>query len=298
MSKVSADEAAELELVAEAKLFELLSGSKASDTFAAGGVTVAGDHFYVNFSDTPHLARIHSSLDAEHPDNRLFRKMAPVQGYKDICYDQYGKRFLLLSSPLKDPSDDRLRPKISELAADLLFLDQDWIDYPLEGKNRVLGGVGYLELGGEEYLFGLCLGNKCRGGRKSRKPGGGRMQVFQNEGSKWVRQGSIKLPSAVQFEDYTGIAARNNCIAVTSRTNSALWVGEFKERGWGFVDKGEIYHFPKSTRGNKVYCNLGGIVWLDDKRIVAVSGPHQRRQNKRCEKKNQSIHIFSFPGNY
>ena len=297
MSKVSATKAMELELIAEAKLFELLSGSKASDTYAVGGVTVAGDNFYVNFCDTPHLARIHSSLDAEHPDNRLFRKMAPVQGYDDICYDQYGKRFLLLSSALKEPGQEGTRPKISELAADLLFLDQDWIDYPLEGNNRVLGGLGYLELGGQEYLFGLCRGNKCRGGRKGNKPGGGRIQVFQNEGSIWARQGSIKLPNAVQFENYTGIAARKDRIAVTSQANSALWVGKLKERGWGFVDDGEIYHFPKSARGNNVYCNLGGIVWLDDKRIVAVSGRHQRRQNKRCEKKDQSIHIFSLPGN-
>ncbi len=297
MSEVSAAKTMELELIGEAKLFGLLPGCMATDTLAASGVTVAGEHFYVNFSDTPHLARIHSSLDPEHPDNRLFRKMAPVQGYKDICYDHYGKRFLLLSSPMKDPEDDRMRPKISELAADMVYLDQDWIDFSSEGKDRVFGGIGYLELSGQEYLFGLCRGNKCRGGRKGKKPGGGRIQVFQNEGSRWVRQGSIKLPKAVQFENYTGIAAKGNRIAVAGRANSALWIGEFKERGWGFVDDGQIYHFPKSSRGNDIYCNVGGLVWLDDKRIVIVSGLHKRRQNKRCEKKDQSIHIFSIASN-
>lgn len=295
MSKVSVGEIVELELVKEAKFFELLTGSRASDKFAARGVTVAGDYFYVNFSDAPHLARIHSSLDVEHPDNRLFRKLAPVKGYKDICYDQYGKRFLLLSRPIKDPSDDRLRPRISELAADLVYLDQDWIDYPIEGKNRVLGGLGYVELSGQEYLFGLCEGNKCRGGRKGKEPGSGRIQVFQNEGSKWVRQGSIGLPSSVQFARYTGLAARKNRFAVASQSNSALWTGEFKERGWGFVDEGKIYQFPVETSGNAVYCNLGGLVWLDDDRIVVVSGPAKRRQNKRCDEKNQSIHIFKIP---
>jgi len=294
MSTLSLSEAPVLELVEETKLYSLLPGSRAEDRFEASGVCVKGNHFYVVFEDTPHIARLHCSLTAGHRDNILFRQLAEKEGYEDITYLNEGRRFLFLTEPKKH-ADGSLKPEISQFTTDLQFLDEDWMDYPMDGRDKGLEGFTLVNRGGEEYVLSICEGYKCQGGRKGRAPGGGRIQIFQSVGMIWAHKGTIKLPKDLLFENFAGITVKGNRMAVVSQVSSAVWVGQLQEDGWGLVDEGQVYIFPKSKRGNTVYCNTEGIDWINENKLVFVSDRKKPGQNKRCSKKEQSIHIFRIP---
>lgn len=294
MSGLSLSEAPVLELIKEQKLYELLPGSRPEDSFEATGVCRKDEHFFVIFDDTPHIARLHSSLTESHEDNILFRRMVQTVGYVDITYVEKIRQFLILTKPKKDKGGNH-RPKINEYTADLQFLDADWVDFTLKGNDRRLEGVEVVHYDGQEYFLGLCEGNKCKSGRKGRKPGGGRIHVFQNEGIIWAHKETIKLPKKLQFEDYTSMAIRNRRVAIVSQVTSAVWVGHFQENDWDFVDEGKVYNFPKNKSGNTKYCNIEGVDWFDDEELVVVSNRRKLGQNRRCQQTDQSIHIFKIP---
>ncbi len=294
MSGLSLSEAPSLELVKEQKLYELLPGSSPDDSFEATGVCRKDEHFFVIFDDTPHIARLHVTLTIGHDDNILFRRMVQTVGYVDITYVEKIRQFLILTKPKKDKGGNH-RPKINEYTADLQFLDADWVDFPLEGNDRRLEGLEMVHYDGQEYFLGLCEGNKCKSGRKGRKPGGGRIHVFQNEGTIWAHKETINLPKELQFVDYTAMAVRERQVAIVSQLTSAIWVGQFQGSGWDFVDDGRVYVFPKSKKDNIAYCNIEGVDWSDTGELVVVSNRRKRGQNRRCQKTDQSIHIFKVP---
>ncbi len=56
------------------------------------------------------------------------------------------------------------------------------------------------------------------------------------------------------------------------------------------------YEFPTNERGKIIYCNVEGVCWLNSNRIVVVSDKYKtQEQPKRCQQKDQSIHIFQIP---
>ena len=64
------------------------------------------------------------------------------------------------------------------------------------------------------------------------RPGGGRIQVFRGgSAGGWVHTGTIRLPRTLDFEDYSGIAAAGDRLAVVSQASSALWVGRLAPAG-------------------------------------------------------------------
>jgi hypothetical protein len=294
MSGLSLSEAPSLELVKEQKLYELLPGSSPDDSFEATGVCRKDEHFFVIFDDTPHIARLHVSLTIGHDDNILFRRMVQTVGYVDITYAEKLSQFLILTKPKKDKGGNH-RPKINEYTTDLQFLDADWVDFALEGNDRRLEGLEMVHYDGQEYFLGLCQGNKCKSGRQGRKPGDGRIQVFQNEGTIWAHKDTINLPKELQFVDYTAMAVRDRRVAIVSQLTSAVWLGHFQESGWDFVDDGRIYVFPKNKKDYIAYCNIEGVDWSDAGELVVVSNRRTRGQNRRCQKTDQSIHIFKVP---
>lgn len=44
-----------------------------------------------------------------------------------------------------------------------------------------------------------------------------------------------------------------------------------------------------------IYCNVEGIQWLDDVRIVIASDKAKKDQPFRCVEKEQRVHIFALP---
>ena len=294
MSESLSSKAPELELVTEHKLYELLPGSSTEDRFEAYSVCKAGDHNFVIFEDTPHIARIHKSLLASHRENIIFRQLTEKQLYEDITFDKRSGRFFVLTKAEKRVKG-RLYPRISEYTADLQFLDTDLVDFPLSGKDGTLSAFHMVRRKKQEYVLGLCAQNHCKGGRQGRIPGGGRIQTFVNEGNSWAHKGTINLPSKAAFEGYTALSVRNGRIAVASKNDSAVWIGQFQDGGWDFVDMGIVYELPKSKKDNTVYCTVEGIDWSDNDELVVVSSRRTRSQPKRSRKKDQSIHLFRVP---
>ncbi|WP_328494219.1 hypothetical protein OHS59_16855 [Streptomyces sp. NBC_00414] len=127
-----------------------------------------------------------------------------------------------------------------------------------------------VERSGTGYLLALCEGNRCAGGKKGRKPGGGRIQVFRRDGERWIRTDVIRLPRSLPFEDYSSVSVRDGRIAVLSQASSALWVGRVSTRKWE-VDEGTVHRLPTDGEGRTAYGNPEGVSWVPADHAVIVS---------------------------
>jgi hypothetical protein len=284
-----------LELVRESKLYELLPGGSADDRLEASGVCLRNGCFYVIFDNSPHIARLDSSLAIDSPVNALLRQRGESAGFEDVTYHERARRFLIIIESLIH-SDGVYKPNIEEYDDDFRYQENNWADFCLEGENKGIEGLAYVHRDGHDYVLGLCEGNKCRGGKRGRKPGGGRIQVFQKGTDQWDHKGTIKLPKAVQFQDYASLDVDKSRIAVVSQITSALWIGTFRAGSWDFVDDGVIFRFPQNEAGETVYCNIEGVSWITRRQIVVVSDKSKPgTQSDLCRRKDQSIHIFDVP---
>jgi hypothetical protein len=170
-----------------------------------------------------------------------------------------------------------------------------------------------------KLLMGLCEGNYCRGGAKGQMRGNGRLVVAEHRdnsgagkrGSNGTRGGNddeevcgwdvvkvVKIPKSADFMDYSGIATRGNKIAITSQEDSAAWIGEFDWARLEWVNgdgNGQVYHFPRDNHCEMIYCNVEGIDWLDDTRLVIASDKAKSTQPYRCIEHDQSLGIFALP---
>ena len=282
-----------LRLVKEHKLHELLGGSR-DDRLEASGVCARGKSFYVIFDNAPHVARLDCSLTAGHKDNVLLRQRGESVGFEDVTFHEGMKRFLIMIEAL--PFRDAYRPLIEEYDEDFRFIEYNWVDFRLPGENKGIEGLCYVRRGNEDYVLGMCEGNRCKCGKAGRKPGGGRIQVFQKGKGQWDHVGTLKLPKSVRFEDYASLRVEGDRIAVVSQVTSALWIGRLSPKTLELVDEGQTYLFPRDERGRVIYCNIEGIAWVTPSRLVVVSDKRKPgEQPKCCGPKDQSIHLFDLP---
>jgi hypothetical protein len=284
-----------LELVKEYKVYELLPGGSANDRLEASGVCVRNDFYYVIFDNSPHIARLHNSLTPGHPSNALLRQRGESAGFEDITYHPGLKRYLIILEALVFDASS-YKPNIEEYDDDFRYLESRWVDFALEGANKGMEGLTYMIRNQEEYVLGVCEGNKCKSGNKGRIPGGGRIQILRRGETQWDYLGKLKLPKSVLFEDYASLEADRDRIAVVSQMSSALWVGQLQPNGWEWVDDGKIYLFPRNEAGEIIYCNIEGIAWVSPNQVVVVSDRFKPgEQSETCARKDQSIHIFNIP---
>ncbi len=282
-----------LELVRERKISELLPGA-ANEQWEASGVCVGEGYFYVIFDNSPHIARLAGSLTVGDPANILLRQRGQTAGFEDITYHERERRFLILIEALA--LDECYKPLIEEYDDDFRFIQSLWVDFPLQNANKGMEGITYVCRDGQDYVLCMCEGNKCKSGRAGRKPGGGRIHIFQRGKNQWKHAGVIKLPPSVLFKDYACLDVDGNQVAVVSQRSAALWIGAFQESGWDFVDEGVIYPFPKNEKGKVVYGNVEGVGWITPTQIVVVSDKYKPgEQPSRCRAKDQSIHVFNLP---
>src|SRR4029453_2587074 len=111
---------------------------------------------------------------------------------------------------------------IEECDEEFRFKGRQWVDFAFEKRNTGFEGLSAVRWRGCDYLLALCEGNRCRAGKKGRRPGGGRIQVLERRGKLWQRVATIELPRSVRFEDYSALAIRGERIAVTSQETSRL----------------------------------------------------------------------------
>jgi hypothetical protein len=284
----------ELRLVKERRLADLIAPPKGSGVLEASGVVRKDGDYYVIFDNVRHVARIDAGLSPTSNRHGWFGRRRSGDGYEDIAYSAARRRFYLLIEAEKHP-DGTYKPLIDECDDAGQFIGRHWVDIHFAKRNTGLEGLSVVNWEGDEYLLGLCEGNRCRAGKAGRKGGGGRVHVLSRKGALWVSVAKIKLPPSVDFEDYSAIALEGDRIAVISQVTSRLWIGVLRRGAWTIAGKGRVYDFPRTKKGRPKYCTLEGLCWLSNTRFVLVSDLSKRRYRDACRKTDQSIHVFDLP---
>jgi hypothetical protein len=284
-----------LTLVRERKLADLVPFPKDGSVLEASGVLVRGRDFFVIFDNVRRVARIQPSLEPGAPRHGWMGRARVGEGYEDIAYSPERRRYYLLIEAEKHP-DGSFKAVIEECDEAFRFKGRRFVDFPFEERNTGFEGLSAVRWRGRDYLLALCEGNRCRAGRKGRRPGGGRIQVLEASGKVWRPVATIKLPSRAWFEDYSALGIRGERIAVTSQQTSRLWLGRLRRSDWTIVGAGRVFDFPRTRKGKPLYCTVEGISWIAEDTFVAVSDLAKAEYPGRCERKDQSIHVFRLPG--
>jgi hypothetical protein len=284
----------QLELVKEAKIFDILEGSL-DPRLEASGVLAKDGLFYVIFDNMPHIACIGPELSRAARDNHMImQERGHRRGFEDIAYDSWSGRFYVLIESLPRGRANFMAA-VQEYDANFCYIDSAWLDFPLDRPNKGLEGLTCVNREGQTYLLGLCEGNRCKGGAEGRIPGGGRIHVFQRGRRNWDRIGKIRLPETVRFVDYSGITVAGDRITVISQVSSALWLGNLAPSRWQVTGAGTSYALPRAADGSIVYGTAEGVSWNAPDQVVMVSDKTKPDQDRRCRAKDQSIHIFRIP---
>jgi hypothetical protein len=275
-----------LELVAETKLYRLLPGGKKSDRLEASGVIIVDPATcYVVFDNSTHVARLNPSIESR-KNNKLIPTISPSDGFESIAWDPEAGRFFLLVEALKD-CDGKRRGYVVEYDRNFVFQRCSRLDKCFKSKNKGFEGLVHHRHHDRECLWALCEGNLC----KKKTKGGGRIQVFRRTSEQnWLPEEEIKLPDSAELKDYSAIAITGQRVAIVSQHSRRVWIGELDDTGHRFREGGAVYRFPKGC-----YCNVEGAAWLSPTRLLTVSDRHKKEQEKCCEDKDQSIHIFDIP---
>jgi hypothetical protein len=283
-----------MRLVTERKVSDFIAPPQNSEVLEASGVLAKDGYYYVVFDNIRRIARIHRDLRPGSTRHSWFGRRREGDGYEDIAFNPYTRRFYLLIEAEKHP-DGTYKGLIDECDEDGNYKKRRWIDVSFERRNTGFEGLAAVRCKGRDYLLALCEGNRCRGGRKGKKPGGGRLHVLQRARTTWKSIACIKLPRSVKFSDYSAVALRNARIAVISQETARLWIGALRFHDWTIGSEGTVYDFPATKSGKIKYCTLEGLSWLSNTTFVMVSDLCKRDHPKRCSKRDQSIHIFRLP---
>jgi hypothetical protein len=284
-----------LKLVCESKICDLLPRDQLTNRWEASGVLMKDRQFLVVFDDRTEIARFSDDLKPNSTDG-LFGMAHGDFGYEGITYNAAKQRFYLLVEARKQ-SKGSYQAQIVEYDNDFKYLKDRPVDFPFESSNKGFEAVAHVRRNDKDYLLALCEGNKCKSGDKGRKPGGGRVQVFEKSNKKWQHSDTIALPSTLPFVDYSGMSIDHGRVAIVSQVNSMLWVGQFDEVGWTWRDPGQLYEFPRADNGAIRYGNIEGVSWITPTRIVTVSDSRKKKDqpDEGLSEKDQSIHIFDIP---
>jgi hypothetical protein len=281
-----------LKLVCESKICDLMPCDQRAERWEASGILVKDRHYFVVFDDRTEIARISDDLQPS-STNGLFGVAHAVCGYEGITYNAAKERFYLLVEARKQPSGC-YQAMIVEYDHEFRYRKERPVDFTFKSSNKGFEAVAHLRRNNDDYILALCEGNKCKCGEKGRKPGGGRVLVFEKSRKRWVHSRTIALPDTVPFVDFSGMSIDHGRVAIVSQVNSMLWVGQFDEAGWSWRDAGQFYEFPRSDDGTLRYGNIEGVGWITPTRIVAVSDKRKKKNqpDKGLSEKDQSIHIF------
>jgi hypothetical protein len=284
-----------LQLVTECKIGDLMPCNEPAKRWEASGVLLKAGHFFVVFDNRTEIGRISDDL-RPNPANGLFGVAHAEVGYEGIAYNATKQRFYLLVEARKR-ARKRYHALIVEYDDEFKYRKTKPLDFTFSSSNKGFEAVAHVHRDQQDYLLALCEGNKCKCGSKGRKPGGGRVQVFEKRKRRWAHSATIALPSSVPFADYSGMSLGHGRVAIVSQVNSMLWVGQFDEAGWTWRDAGQLYDFPRSDDGAIRYGNIEGVAWISPTRIVTVSDRRKRKSqpDERLSETDQSVHIFDIP---
>jgi hypothetical protein len=284
-----------LKLVCERKICDLISCEQPKKRWEASGVLARDGHYFVVFDDRTEIARLSGDLQPDNT-NGMFGMARSFCGYEGITYNAVKGRFYLLVEARKH-SSGCYKALIVEYDDEFRYLKDRPVDFLFKSSNKGFEAVTHVRQNNKDYLLALCEGNNCKCADKGRKPGGGRIQLFEKARKCWRHSRSIALPASLPFVDYSGMSTDRGRVAVVSQVNSMLWVGEFDEADWMWRDEGRLYEFPRSPDGSIQYGNIEGVAWITPTRVVTVSDRRKKRNqpDKGLSEKDQSVHIFEIP---
>lgn len=283
-----------LKLVCESKIGGLMPPDAQGKRWEASGVFVQDGHYFVVFDDRTEIARVAADLRPNR-SNGLFGISHAVGGYEGITFNPTKGRYYLLVESRKT-SSGRYKAWIVEYDERFDYRKRRVVDFAFASDNKGFEAVAYVRRDDKDYLLALCEGNLCECGKKGRKPGGGRIQLFEKKRRRWRHVRAIELPRSLPFVDYSGMSVDQGRVAIVSQENSMLWIGLFDEAAWGWHDAGHLYEFPRYDDGSIQYGNIEGVSWIDSHRIVTVSDRRKKSQtDARLSEKDQSVHIFEVP---
>ena len=280
----------ELIVQSEAKFSKLLKGQSKKDKHEASGVLFLNDEIYVVFDNASMIARINSELN----EAKLLGENKKNTGYEGITYDTIVDRFYLIEESLDHKG--ALNARVGSANKNFIIESKKWLKYNFQDDNKGFEGISIVKKNDETFVLALCEGNDCDADEISKIHGAGRIKVFETKGKKWKYIASIRLPPSLHFMDYSGIDINDkNIVAITSQESSAVWTGELDVENWKIKDLGHVYNFPKDKNGNMIYCNIEGVSWITNDRLVVVSDKKTDNDEllEECRDKDQSIHIIS-----
>jgi uncharacterized protein YjiK len=281
-----------LTVVDEAKLYYLLPNMNKKANLEASGVAVKDQRFYVIFDNMTDVAVI-ARMAKNDPKNHL-QKLAIEAGlltdFEGLSFHPKTQHLFVLNET--QAQGDAFEGGVFEYDSHGLK-KYSALPYRLLDENKGFEGISVVNSPAGDFLLAVCEGNQCEKDPEGQQAGHGRMVVFKDQNGAWVYQQTIELPETVQFIDYAGLAIDNNRIALVSQESSALWLGKIDTEKWQ-VGEGKTYSFPRDAANEVIYCNVEGIAWLDEHRLVAVSDQRKKSsQPERCKAKDQSIHMVS-----
>jgi len=281
-----------LRLVRERKLKELLPAARNSHVLEASGVVVKDGKYLVVFDNIRRIAQLNGTLAPDSPDNEWVGRLRNGEGYEDIAYSREQRRLYGLIEAEKH-LDGTYKAIIEEYDSNYRYKGRSRVDVPFEKRNRGFEGLCAVRSGGADYLLALCEGNDGRAGDRGKTPGGGLIHVLKKGRQAWQSIDKIRLPSSLDFKDYSGLSLRGDRLVVISQKSARLWVGKLRLKNWTITDDGQSYEFPRNKEGKRLYCTVEGVDWLSPRTFVTVSDLCKRGYPDRCGRTDQSIHIFS-----
>ena len=284
-----------LKLVCERKICDLMPCHRAIECWEASGVLVKDRHYFVVFDDRREIARIADDLQPD-DTNGLFGMSLADYGYEGITYNTSKQRFYLLVEARKQTGGS-YKASIVEYDDDFRYVKDRPIDFTFEHSNKGFEAVVHVRRNSEDYLLALCEGNECKGGDEGRKPGGGRVLLFEKKKNRWLHSRTVALPSSLPFVDYSGMSLDSGRVAIVSQVNSMLWVGHLDEADWTWRNEGQLYEFPRCINGAIQYGNIEGVGWITSTRLVTVSDKRKKRisRTRNFRKKINQSTFLKFP---
>jgi hypothetical protein len=286
-----ADRQSGFRVVRERKLVELLPAPQYRGVLEASGVVVKDGRYIVVFDNVRRIAQVGPSLAPGSADHSWLGRLRQGEGYEDIAYSSHLRRFYALIEAEKHP-DGTYKAIIEEFDEQFRYKGRGLVDVSFETRNRGFEGLTAVRSNGGDFLLALCEGNEGRGGVRGRTPGGGRIHVLQKRGAQWQSVAQIRLPSSLDFKDYSALALRGDRLAVVSQKSARMWIGKVRLRSWTIDDDGRMYDFPRNAQGKRLYCTVEGVDWLSPTTFVMVSDLRKKGYPDRCSGTDQSIHIF------